>query len=151
MNAGAIVISRRHTIGICLRMNPCITTWPDSVPTAELDSPDATSASANSVLEAPPRIGSQRPVCALERVDVAVAAAVERARRHHQHRHVDQPGDRHRDEHVDSRVAKERPCILVGLGHEPVLGQRRVQVDHVRHDGRADDPDREQAAPATSR
>ena len=39
-------------------MKPCITTWPESVPTAELDSPDASSASANSALDAPPRIGS---------------------------------------------------------------------------------------------
>jgi hypothetical protein len=39
-------------------MKPCITTWPESVPTVELDRPDASRASANSVLEAPPRIGA---------------------------------------------------------------------------------------------
>ena len=39
-------------------MNPCITTWPDIVPTVELDSPEAVSASAKSMLDAPPRIGS---------------------------------------------------------------------------------------------
>ena len=38
-------------------MNPCITTWPASVPTVELDRPEARSASAKSVAEAPPRIG----------------------------------------------------------------------------------------------
>ena len=38
-------------------MKPCITTWPESVPTAELERPDASSASANSALDAPPRIG----------------------------------------------------------------------------------------------
>ena len=41
---------------------------------------------------------------------------------------------------------EKRLCVLVGLGHEPVLRQRGVQIDHVRHDGRADDPDREQRA-----
>ena len=39
-------------------MKPCITTWPDIVPTVELDSPEAVSASAKSTLDAPPRIGS---------------------------------------------------------------------------------------------
>ena len=38
-------------------MNPCMTTWPDIVPTVELDRPDAVSASAKSTLDAPPRIG----------------------------------------------------------------------------------------------
>ena len=38
-NAGIIVTSRRTVTGIWRRMNPCITTWPDSVPTAELERP----------------------------------------------------------------------------------------------------------------
>jgi len=35
-----------------------MTTWPDIVPTVELESPDAVNASANNTLDAPPRIGS---------------------------------------------------------------------------------------------
>ena len=58
ISAGSIVTSRRTKIGICRLMNPCITTWPESVPTVELESPEASSASAKSVLEALPRIGS---------------------------------------------------------------------------------------------
>ena len=54
-------------------MKPCITTWPESVPTAELDRPDATSASAKSTLEAPPENRLQRLVGAVERVDVQQA------------------------------------------------------------------------------
>ena len=56
---------RRHrhergarTIGICRRMKPCITTWPASVPTAELESPEKRSAIAKSALDAPPSSGS---------------------------------------------------------------------------------------------
>ena len=57
-SAGTIVTIRRTKIGICRRTNPCMTTCPESVPTVELDRPEASSASANSVLEAPPRIGA---------------------------------------------------------------------------------------------
>ena len=52
--------SRRagRQIGICRWMNPCITTWPASVPTAEVESPEPSSESAKSVLDAPPSSGS---------------------------------------------------------------------------------------------
>ena len=56
-NAGSIVTARRTKMGILRAMKPCMTTWPAIVPTAELDSPDPSNASAKSVLEAPPRIG----------------------------------------------------------------------------------------------
>src|SRR5439155_1242917 len=56
--AGIIVTRRRTVTGIWRWMNPCITTCPDSVPTAELESPEATSARAKSALDALPRIGS---------------------------------------------------------------------------------------------
>ena len=83
-NAGTIVTTRRTIRGICRLMKPCMTTWPESVPTAELDSPDASSASANSALDAPPRIG-WRVLCApssestfkspfLKKVDAAITS-----------------------------------------------------------------------------
>ena len=61
--------------GIWRRMKPCITTWPESVPTAELESPEASSARAKSALDALPRIGCERLVRALERIDVGEPAA----------------------------------------------------------------------------
>ena len=51
-------------------MKPCITTWPASVPTAELERPGGESAIAKIALAALPSIGSQRLVRALERLDV---------------------------------------------------------------------------------
>ncbi len=56
--AGIIVTARRTKIGICRLMNPCITIWPASVPTAELESPEQSRASAKRTLDVPPRIGS---------------------------------------------------------------------------------------------
>src|SRR5919197_1511177 len=82
MSAGSIVTRRRTATGICRRMKPCMTTWPESVPTVELERPDASSASAKR--------------------------------------------------------------LLVRLGPDPVLEQRGVKVDHVRHDRCAEDSDREQ-------
>ena len=58
MNAGSMVTSRRTASGTCRRRKPCITTWPESVPTAELDRPDASSASAKIALAAPPSSGT---------------------------------------------------------------------------------------------
>ena len=58
MNAGSIVIVRRTQIGIRRRTKPCITTWPDSVPIAELASPDASSARAKIALAALPSSGT---------------------------------------------------------------------------------------------
>jgi hypothetical protein len=57
-SAGTIVTRRRTNSGICRSMKPCMTTCPERVPTVELDSPDASRASAKSVPEALPRIGS---------------------------------------------------------------------------------------------
>jgi len=51
ISAGSIVTSRRTQTGIRRRMKPCITTWPASVPTVELERPEPSSARAKSVLE----------------------------------------------------------------------------------------------------
>ena len=68
----------------------------------------------------------------------------ERACGHHEHRHVDQPRDRHRDHHVDAREAHQPPLLVVVVGEDAVLRERRVQPDDVRHYGRAEDADGEQ-------
>ena len=64
MKAGAIVTSRRTAIGICLRMKPCMTTWPASVPTAELERPEPMRATAKIAADALPSSGSS-VLCAL--------------------------------------------------------------------------------------
>ena len=68
----------------------------------------------------------------------------EGGRRHHQHGGVDQPGDPHRDQDVDQLVAEDAPLQRRGAGHDPVLRQRRVEVDDVRHHGGAEDAGRQQ-------
>ena len=143
-NAGSIVTSRRTASGIWRLMKPCITTWPESVPTAELDRPDASSASANNTLDAPPRIGSSVLCAPFERVDVEEAlwknvdAAITSIAT------LISPAIDIAMIDVDPRVAEERLRVLVRLGDDAVLRQRRVQVDHVRHHRRAEDADREQ-------
>ena len=117
-NAGTIVTSRRTVTGICRRMKPCITTWPESVPTAELERPEAISASAKSALEALPRIGCSVLCAPSSESTCRSPLREERRRRHHEHRDVDHAGDRHRDHDVDARVAEQRPRVLVGLRDE---------------------------------
>ena len=56
------------------------------------------------------------------------------------------PGNAHRDHDVDQLEAEEPAQLLRLPGHDPVLGQRRVQEDHVRHHRRAEDADRQQHA-----
>jgi hypothetical protein len=105
--AGIIVTTRRTQTGMRLRMKPCITTCPASVPTADDDRPDPSSAIANSAPAAPPRIGSsvlwapssestfgsplrQNVLAAITSIDMLI-----------------RPGDRHRDRSRRSRVAQQ--------------------------------------------
>ena len=76
----------------------------------------------------------------------AQPAAVEERRRHDHHREVDHAGERHRDHHVDLLEAEDAPPLAVVSPHDPALGERRMQVDDVRHHGGADDPGRQQDA-----
>ena len=88
------------------------------------------------------------PVCNVPEVvaDVVETARVEGRSGGDQHAHVDHAGNAHRDEHVDELEAEEPSLRVVALRDDAVLRQGRVQVDHVRHHGRAEDPDREQHA-----
>ena len=74
------------------------------------------------------------------------AAAVEERRGDDHHRQVDQPGHRQGDHHVDFLEAQDAAALVVVAADDPVLGQRRVQVDDVRHHRRADDAGRQQDA-----
>ena len=80
----------------------------------------------------------------LERRDVQYAAAEEDVGRDDEHRHVDEPRERHRDHDVDPRVPVEAPRLALVARDDAVLEQRRVEVDHVRHHRRPEDPDGQQ-------
>ena len=62
------------------------------------------------------------------------------------HREVDHARERERDHDVDLLEAEDLLLLLVVAADDPPLGQRRVQVDDVRHHRRADDPGGEQDA-----
>ena len=127
-------------------MKPCITTWPAYVPTLELDRPEASSATANASAAPPPSSVLEAGVRALDRVDVGAAAVVEQLRRDDEHRQVDDPGEAHREHDVEALEAQQLALLAPCLRRDPVRGQRRVQVDDVRHHGRAEDADGEQHA-----
>src|SRR5919199_1542707 len=111
-SAGAMVIARRRNSLIRRSMKPCMTTWPANVPTLELDSPEASSATAKASAAPPPSS------CSMP----AWAPWIE--------------------------STPERPAPG-GVGRaEARGGQRRVQVDDVRHDRRAEDADGQQDAVA---
>ena len=82
----------------------------------------------------------------LDAVDSGQSALVEEGRRHDHHREVDHARDRHRDHHIDLLEAEDAPPLVGVPPHDPPLGQRGVQVDDVRHHGRADDPRGQQHA-----
>src|SRR5262249_36025522 len=72
--------------------------------------------------------------------------AVEERRGHDHHREVHGPRQGHRDHHVDPLEPKDLTAFPPIASHDAALGERRVEVDHVRHDGRTDDPRRQQDA-----
>src|SRR3954470_3535197 len=63
ISAGSMVIARRRKSGMRKLMKPCITTWPANVPTLELDSPEASSATVKASA-APPPITASMPAWA---------------------------------------------------------------------------------------
>ncbi len=56
-----------------------------------------------------------------------------------EHRHVDHARHAHGDQHVEALEAEHAPALVVARRLDPPLGERRVQVDHVRHHGGAED------------
>ena len=100
-------------------MKPCITTWPAYVPTLELDRPEASSATANASAAPPPISASMPGVRALDRVDARAPGVVEQLGRDDEHRQVDDPGDAHRDQHVDALEAQQLALLVGALGRDP--------------------------------
>ena len=68
-SAGARVTSRRTTSGIRRRRKPCMTTWPESVPTPDAAKPEASSASANSIAAVGPSAAPSPAWARLDRRD----------------------------------------------------------------------------------
>src|SRR5215212_834544 len=72
------------------------------------------------------------------------ASLPESCRRHHQHRGIDQTGDPHGDQDIDQFVTEDAPLLLGCTSHDAVLGQGRVEIDDVWHDGGAEDAGRQE-------
>jgi hypothetical protein len=58
-----------------------------------------------------------------------------------QHGHVHDPRQAQGNEHVHPLEAQDAPALTVVQGRHAILGEGRMEVDHVRHHGRTDDPD----------
>jgi hypothetical protein len=80
----------------------------------------------------------------LQRFHVVQAAPEEDGGGDDEHRDVDQAREGHRDQHVDPRVPVQRLRLRVVLRDDPLLRERRMEVDDVRHHRCAEDPDREE-------
>ena len=121
-------------------MNPAITIWPANVPTLDDEVPDASSATANASAAPPPTI-CERPACAPSIVvtpepwnSFAAAASIARL--------ISPASPSAMITSMRTNRSTLRPLRVVA-GLHALLGERRVQIDHMRHHGRADDPDRE--------
>jgi len=84
----------------------------------------------------------QRPVRRLDLGDVAVAR-VERAGGHRHHRHIDEPRQGERDDHLAVGEAQQLAPLIVVTRRRAVLGQAGMEIDRMRHHRRADDADRD--------
>ena len=60
-----------------------------------------------------------------------------------EHAHVDRTGGAHRHHNVGELEAEDVPLRFLGRADDAMLRERRMEIDHVRHDRRADDPDRQ--------
>ena len=90
----------------------------------------------------------ERLVRRFDRGHVGVTRLVEHARRHEQHRHVDQTREAHCRHDVDL-LEREHPLRFLFIRRDnAATRQVRVDVDDVRHHRRANDPDGQQGRAA---
>ena len=68
---------------------------------------------------------------------------MEKLRRDGEHRQIDQPGEPERDEHIHALEPEHAPPLALVAHRSAALRERRVEVDGMRHDRRADDADGE--------
>ena len=99
------------------------------------------------------RTGVQLPgqtgVDRLQVVGVGEPAPGEQRRGHEEHRDVDEPGQAHGHRDVDALMPQQMLPLDDVRGRDPLLGERRMQIDRVRHDGGAEDAGREQDTAGT--
>ena len=145
-SAGSIVTRRRRTIGIVR----CDEALHDDLTGQRADAGGREARGEQREREGERGAGADEGleplVRLLDRVDVRQAVRVEQRRGDDEHRHVRQPGEPHRDRDVDALEAQQAALLLGGRRDDPPLGERRVQVDDVRHDRRAEDAGGEQHA-----
>jgi hypothetical protein len=96
---------------------------PAIVPTAELDTPDASSDNKNTPAAAIP------------------VSCMEGARRHHHHGHVHHAGDRKRNDHLCVRDAHHPALSAFVASWNARLGKAGVQINGMRHHRCTDDAD----------
>src|SRR5689334_16757543 len=70
--------------------------------------------------------------------------SVKGGRRHVEHSHVYQSSQAHCNHYIGNTPAEDAPCFLLTARDNPLLGERGVQIDDVRHHGRPNDADREE-------
>ena len=138
------VISRRSHGRSRMLRNPSMTICPASVPVSVAFCPENSSATAKSVarqVRAEQRRQQQIRVGDVR--DALMAGAVERRRRHDENRAVEEERRHQRDGRVDDREADRLLPALHVVAVLPRLHDRRVQVQVVRHDRRAENADRD--------
>ena len=109
------------------------------MPTLEAAKPEASSARANASAALGPTI-ELKPACAPS--IVSTSPAPEPWNSDAAMISIDMlmmPGDAHRDRHVDPLEAQQPAALALVARRGPALGERRMQVDHVRHHGGAED------------
>jgi len=85
------------------------------------------------------------PACTSSIVSIAAPCGLEeQPGGDDQHRHVDDARHTHCQRDVHPLVAQKRMPFGGVAGGDALLGERRVEVDHVRHDRGAEDPGGEQ-------
>jgi hypothetical protein len=140
ISEGSIVRVRRTSRGMRQFMKPAMTIWPAQVPTLE---DDRRGAAANQVVEL--RMDEAKVA------DGGHSRPVKQRRGDAEHGEVDKSGNSEADYTVPLVVIQECLALPVVGGLDPVLLQRRVQVNNVRHDGCTDDPDGQAQGARTSK
>ena len=106
------------------------------VPTCELEIPRGKQRYAKNQGRSSTEQGPKGLVGGVDVRHIRVPGEVEYLRRHEEHGHVHQTCYCHGDHNVDFLKAKDAPLLSFIQSHDPMLRQRRVKVDHVRHDCR---------------
>jgi len=122
-------------------------TSPAQVPTLDEETPEASSATANTSA-APPPASRPSSACAWPGVQPGQRGRVEGAGGNGEHRHVHQASQAQRHDHVQLLEPEQAVAVAFAAAEHVIFGQGRMQVDDVRHHGGAEDPDRQVQRPS---